>query len=376
MNQWVQSGQLPQAITFVAKNGQVVHYKAYGWRNMKNKISLQKNDIFRMASQTKAITSVALLILMEERKVLLDDPVKKYIPEFAHPQVLLTFNSSDSSYTSRPAKRDITIRNLLTHTTGISYGNNETRKIYDKAGVPTSPMMSKDNITLGEAVKRLAQCPLEHDPGDKFTYGMSVDVLGYLIEVVSGMSIDEYFRTKIFEPLGMTDTYFYIPDNKKDRLVTLYSKNAPNEPISVNMKENGLYQTLPYSGAKTFFSTGAGLNGTIEDYAKFCQMILNGGEFNGVRLLSRKTVEMMNKNEVGDFRGVNGYGLAYEVIRSGSGKSIISDGAVSWGGWFNTDYVIDPAENMILLFYTNTEPMNTEKDIKAVFRNLVYQALK
>jgi CubicO group peptidase (beta-lactamase class C family) len=316
-------------------------------------------------------------MLMEEGKLLLDDPVKKYIPEFGKPVVLESFNPSDTTFTTRPAKRDITIRHLLTHSAGISYGNDKTRKIYDKAGVPIFPVLSKENITLAEAMKRLAGCPLEHDPGDKFTYGMNTDVLGLIIEVASGMPVDVFFSKKILEPLGMKDTHFYLPEDKINRLVTMYSKNSPDAALVVNEKAGGLYQTLPYSGAKTLFSTGAGLCGTIEDYAKLCQMILNGGTFNGHRLLSRKTVELMNKNQLQDLRGDNGFSLAYEVIRSDkSGKSILSDGSLTWGGWYGTDYVIDPKENLILLMYLNTEPLQTGFELKRLYHNLVYQALK
>lgn len=375
--QYVDNGTIPHAVTFVAHHGKVIHNKAFGWRDIESKTPCQKDDIFRMASQTKAITAVAVLTLFEEGKLLLDEPVKKYIPEFANPQVLVTFNESDSTYTTRPAKRDITIRHLLTHTTGISYGNSKTRKIYDKAGIPLSPMMSKDNITIGDAIKILAKCPLEHDPGENFTYGMSLDVLGYLIEVVSGMPVDEYFRTKIFEPLGMNNTYFYLPESKKNRIVTLYEKNSPTSPLKRNEKADGLYQTFPYTGANTFFSTGAGLSGTIEDYAKLCQMILNEGEFNGHRILGRKTVEMMRKNAVGDFRGEIGFGLAFDDFRPQySYRSIASEGSLRWGGWFGTDYIIDPKEDLILLFYINIEPNNSGIDFKVLFHNLVYQALK
>ena len=374
---YVDNGTIPQAVTFVAHHGKVIHNKAFGWRDIDSKTPCKKDDIFRMASQTKAITAVALLTLFEEGKIILDEPVKKYIPEFANPQVLVTFNEADSTFTTRPAKRDITIRHLLTHTSGYSYGNNKTRKIYDKKGIPISPMMSKDKITLGESVKILAKCPLEHDPGDNFTYGMSVDVLGYLIEVVSGMPVDQYFNEKIFKPLGMNNTYFYLPENKKNSLVTLYEKNTSKAQLTRNEKANSIYQTFPYSGAKTFFSTGAGLNGTIEDYAKFCQMILNEGEFNGHRILGRKTVEMMRKNAVGDFRGEIGFGLAFDDFRPEySYRSIASEGSLRWGGWFGTDYVIDPKEDLILLFYINIEPNNSGIDFKVLFHNLVYQALK
>lgn len=377
LQKYVDSGMLPNAVTFVAKDGKVAHYKSFGWKDIDTKQKVQKDDIFRMGSQTKAITAVAVLTLVEEGKILLDEPIKKYIPEFANPRVLETFNDADTTFTTRPAKKDITIRNLLTHTSGITYGGNQVGKIYKKMGVPDFPMASKNAITLQEAVKILAKCPLEHDPGEKFSYGMSVDVLGYLIEIVSGIPVDQYFKQKIFEPLGMNNTYFYVPDNKKDKVVTLYGKYSPTTPLKAENSLNGLYQTYPYSGAMKLLSTGAGLCGSIEDYAKFCQMILNGGEFNGHRILGRKTIEMMQKNAVGDLRGEIGFGLAFDDFRSQySYKSILSEGSLRWGGWLGTDYVIDPKENTILLFYTNLYPNNSGIDFKVLFHNLVYQALK
>ena len=372
--QLVDNGTIPHALTFVAHHGKVVHNKAFGWRDMESKTPLSNDDYFRMASQTKAITVVALLTLFEEGKILLDDPIKKYIPEFSKPQVFTSFNQHDSSYSSRPATKDITIRHLLTHTSGISYGSNDVRKIYDKMGIPISALYTLENKKLGDIIKILAKCPLEHDPGEKFSYGMSIDVLGYLIEVVSGKPIDQYFKERIFDPLGMSNTCFYLPDNKSNRMVTLYQKNNSTALIK-NPSE--IFQTYPYSGAKTFFSTGAGLSGTIEDYARFCQMILNEGEFNGHRILGRKTIEMMRKNAVGDLRGDIGFGLAFDDFREKySYKSIASEGSLRWGGMFGTDYIIDPKEDLILLFYINLQPNNSGTDFKVLFHNLVYQALK
>lgn len=374
--QLVDNGTIPHAVTFVAHHGKVVHNKAFGWRNIENKIPCGTDDIFRMASQTKAITAVAVLQLMEQGKILLDDPIKKYIPEFSNPKVIKTFNAADSSFTSSPASKDITIRHLLTHTSGISYGNGNMRIVYDKMGIPISPLYCLENITLGQVIKKLAACPLEHNPGEKFSYGMSIDVLGYLIEVVSGMPVDKYFKINIFEPLGMNNTFFYLPQNLENRLVTLYQKQL-NQALKTNLQANGIFQTFPYAGAKTFFSTGAGLSGTIEDYAKFCQMILNEGEFNGKRILGRKTIEMMRKNEVGDLRGEIGFGLAFDDFRKEySYRSIASEGSLRWGGMFGTDYIIDPKEDLILLFYINLQPNLSEIDFKVLFHNLVYQAIK
>jgi len=368
----VNEGTIPHAVTFVACRGKVVHYKAFGWRNVKNKIPCLKDDIFRMASQTKAITSVAVMTLFEEGKILLDEPIKKYIPEFKNPQVLVSFNEKDSTYTTRPANKDITIRHLLTHTSGITYGGGKYMgKIYAKKGIPT--VNSLENKTLAEVIRTLATCPLEHDPGEKFTYGLSLDVLGSLIEIVSGKPVDLYFKERIFEPLGMNNTFFNVPKDKQNRMVTLYQKEAES-PLMPNPSE--LFQTYPYAGAQTFFSTGAGLSGTAEDYGKFCQMILNGGEFNGKRILGRKTVELMCRNQVKDLRGEIGFGLAFDDFRSEYiHKSIASEGSMRWGGMFGTDYIIDPKEDLILLFYINLQPNNTGKDFKVMFHNLVYQAL-
>lgn len=370
----VDNGTIPHAVTFVAHHGKVIHNKAFGWRNVEAKIPCEKDDYFRMASQTKAITAVAVMTLFEEGKILLDEPIKKYIPEFANPQVLVSFNQIDSSFTTRPAKSDITIRQLLSHTSGISYGAGNSRKMYDKMRIPVSPLYTLENKKLGEVIKLLATCPLEHDPGEKFSYGMSVDVLGYLIEVVSGMPVDQYLRKRIFEPLRMNNTCFYMPKDKEKLLVTLYQKNG-NAPLMPNPVT--IYQTFPYSGAKTFFSTGAGLSGTVEDYARFCQMILNGGEFNGKRILGRKTVELMCRNQVNDLRGEIGFGLAFDDFRPEYVyKTIASEGSLRWGGMFGTDYIIDPKEDLILLFYINLQPNNTGTDFKVLFHNLVYQALK
>ncbi len=372
----VDKGLIPHAVTFVAHKGKVVHYKAYGYRDVEAGVPCRKDDIFRMASQTKAYTAVAVMMLFEEGKLLLDDPVKKYIPEFANPQVLVSVNPDDSSFTARPAKRDVTIRHLLTHTAGISYGNANSRKVYDKMGIPVSPLYSLENKTLADVIKVVANCPLEHDPGDKFTYGMATDVLGYLIEVVSGMPVDQFFRKRIFEPLGINSTWFYLPEKEQSRLVKLYEIGAQG-PLKLNMRENGIYQTFPYSGAKTFFTTGAGLSGTIENYARLCQMLLNEGEFNGKRLLGRKTVELMKKNAVGDLRGEIGFGLAFDDFRAQySYRSIASEGSIRWGGMFGTDYLIDPQEELIVLFYINLQPNQSGTDLKVLFHNLVYQALK
>jgi CubicO group peptidase (beta-lactamase class C family) len=376
MNKMVNEGVLPNAVTFVARQGVVVHHKAYGWKNIEQKIPLRKNDIYRIASQTKAVTSVALMILYEEGRFLLDDPVSKYIPEFRNMVVLDTFNLRDTSYTTRPAKRQITIRQLLTHTSGIHYGvlgGGPGNNIYAKNGIPA--VCSLDSLTIEQLVKRMSGLPLMFDPGEKYLYGMNLDVAGYLIEVLSGKQLDVFMKERIFEPLGMNDTYFYLPDDKAERLVTLYSSS----PDGLKVNRNRTYQSFPVSGAKMLFLGGAGLCGTIEDYAKFCQMILNKGTFNGQRILGRKTVDIMTVNQIGD-KILDGpgekFGLGFRIFEKESiGKELVSEGALKWGGMYATDYLIDPKEDMIRLVYTNVQPYSGPV-IYSIFNNLVYQALE
>ena len=367
----VDQGILPQAVTLVIHKGNIIHYKAYGWRNIEKKIKCEKDDIFRIASQTKAISVCALMTLWEQGLFRLDDPIKKYIPAFENMQVLDSFDVTTRKYTTRPAKRDITIRDLMTHTSGICY-NGVHWDIAIDSGVP--PLNSLENITLEEVVNRIAKLPLAHDPGEKFTYSMNIDVLGRLAEILSKKPIDKFLKETIFDPLGMTDTYFYLPKEKKNRLVTLYTYP---EGGPLQKSNHPIYQSFPIAGAKTYCSTGAGLSGTALDYAKFCQMVMNGGEFNNHRILGRKTIEMMMRNNVHDLRGEIGFGLAWDVFRPQYVyKTIVSEGASRWGGMFGTDYIIDPAEDLIVIMYTNFEVNGTGVNFKEMLHNTTYQTLK
>ena len=363
----VDQGILPQAVTLVIHKGNIIHYKAYGWRNIEKKIKCEKDDIFRIASQTKAISVCALMTLWEQGLFRLDDPIKKYIPAFENMQVLDSFDVTTRKYTTRPAKRDITIRDLMTHTSGICY-NGVHWDIAIDSGVP--PLNSLEKITLEEVVNRIAKLPLAHDPGEKFTYSMNIEVLGRLAEILSGKPIDRFLKETIFDPLGMTDTYFYLPKEKKNRLVTLYTYP---EGGPLQKSNHPIYQSYP----KTYCSTGAGLSGTALDYAKFCQMVMNGGEFNNHRILGRKTIEMMMRNNVHDLRGEIGFGLAWDVFRPQYVyKTIVSEGASRWGGMFGTDYIIDPAEDLIVIMYTNFEVNGTGVNFKEMLHNTTYQTLK
>jgi CubicO group peptidase (beta-lactamase class C family) len=344
--------KIPGAVVYIARHGKVAYHKAWGYRDAETRDPLRKDDIFRMASQTKAVASLAVMMLWEEGKFGLDDPVSRYIPEFAKPTVLKTFNPADSSYTTEPAGREITIRQLLTHTSGIDYaaiGHDEFKAIYAKAGVPSG--IGNDRYTIGDKMKVLAKLPLRSKPGTEFNYSLSIDVLGYLVEVVSGMPFDRFLRTRIFDPLGMNDTWFYLPKNRADRLVSLHNAESGT---AVPMKDrvfDGVDPDYPRL-AGTYFSGGAGLSGSIEDYARFLQLFVNGGEYNGVRLLSPKTVQLMLTNQT---PGMNtefglGFGLETEDNDYRSPKSV---GSFSWGGAFATTYWADPKEDLVALIYTN-----------------------
>jgi CubicO group peptidase (beta-lactamase class C family) len=370
LSDYVKKGMMPNAVTFVARHGKVVHYKAFGWKNIEDKTPVELNSIFRNASQTKALTTVGLMMLFEKGLFLLDEPVSRYIPEFKNPQVLIEINPSDSNYTSRPAKREISIRDLLCHTSGIPYGN----AVYAKAGIPG--VNSLDPLTIAQVVKKIAKLPIDHDPGEKFSYGLNTDVVGYLIEVISGQPLDQYLRKELFDPLQMNDSYFYLPEDKASRLVTLYSNDSLNGPLHVC--RNVANQTYPVSGAKTYFSGGAGVVGTIQDYANFCQMLLNGGSFKGKQILGRKTIDLMVTNQIGNsevWDRKNKFGLGFELTtEKGIAINPGSLGSFSWGGMYATDYLIDPSEDLIMLIYTNAEPFSNP-GINARFKILVYQAL-
>ena len=269
LNDAIKQNEIPGAVALIAKNGKIVYYKAFGMADNESKRALKRDDIFRIASQTKAITSTAVMMLWEEGKFKLDDPVSKYIPEFKNARILDSLIERDSSYTSKPADKAITIRHLLTHTSGIGYGfidgDNRFKKIYQKAKVVDA--FTTQSLTIGENIKKLAKLPLHHQPGEKFTYSEGLDVLGYLIEIVSGKPLDQFFRERIFAPLGMDDTWFYLPPSKYNRLVSVQTKK---DDRWVKYPATSFYDPeYPIKGAKTFFSGGAGLSSTAKDYASF-----------------------------------------------------------------------------------------------------------
>ena len=380
INDWINKGRLNGCVALIIRNGKIVYHKGFGYDDAEKTKPIRTDNIYRIASQTKAITSTAIMMLYEEGKFLLDDPISKYIPEFAKQQVLDKFNPADSSYTTVPAKTEVTIRQLLTHTSGIAYaqiGSKEANAIFAKTtitagiGVPVGKILADD-------MKKLGKMPLMHQPGEKFTYGLNTDVLGYLVEIISGMPLDKFFRTRILDPLGMNDTWFYLPQSKQNRLVTLYEETegmlAPAKPVT---EQNGVFLIDYPKTAGTYFSGGAGLSSTALDYAIFLQMLLNGGEYNGKRFLSRNTVRMMIMNQIGDIdRGANKFGLGFGITTE-KGSSILPtpEGVFEWGGAFATTYWADPKENLIAIIYRQLWK-TTHSEVPNKFKVLVYQALE
>lgn len=373
---WVARGRTNGTVALIARNGKIVYHKAFGYNDDEQKDPVQKDDIYRIASQTKAITSVAAMMLYEEGKFLLDDPVSRYIPEFAKPVVLDSFNEKDSTYTTVPAKSDVTIRQLLTHTSGISYagiGSKEANAIYARAGIPSGIGTGPEH-SLATAMKKLARLPLLHQPGERWTYGLNTDVLGYLVEVWSGKSLDEFFRTRIFAPLGMKDTYFNIPPSKQDRLVTLYL-GKDGQLVKASAKVGDVPVDYPKRGT-TYFSGGAGLSSTALDYAIFLQMLLNGGEYGGKRLLAPATVRLMTTNQIGDIAfGVNKFGLGFGITtEKGSRVLPVSPGTFEWGGYFTTTYWADPKEKLVGILYRQQLGVN-HPDAADKYKVMVYSAI-
>ncbi len=373
LEEQVRNQNIPGAVALIVRNGKIAYFKAFGFSDLEKRTQLKKDDIFRIASQSKAITSLAVMMLWEEGKFLLDDPVSRYIPEFRNPKVLKSFNKEDSTYTSDPAVREVTVRHLLSHSSGIDYaviGSPEFKAIYAKAGIPSG--IGNDRDLLADKMKLLGTMPLKHQPGERWTYGLNTDVLGYLVEIWSGMSFDQFLKTRIFDPLGMNDTYFYLPKNKHSRLVALHG-NKDGKAYKLNAAAFDAVTTDYPKLEGSYFSGGAGLSSTAEDYAKFLQLFLNNGDYNGVRLLGRKTVELMLTDQLPELDNEFGLGFGLETAKNDF-RSPVSVGSFSWGGAFSTQYWADPKENLIGVIYTNIYN-NPHGSIAEKFRVLTYQAI-
>jgi CubicO group peptidase (beta-lactamase class C family) len=373
--EYVDKGEISGAVVLVVRKGKIAYFESFGKSDMENKKAMEKNSIFRIASQTKAIVSAGIMILQEEGKLLITDPVGKYIPEYMETTVAQP--RKDGGYDVIKANRSITIRDLLTHTSGIGYGNGVAADLWEKAGIQGWYFAHRDEPVL-ETVKKMASLPFDAQPGEKYVYGYNTDILGALIEVVSGEPLDVFLKNRMLDPLGMSDTHFFLPENKKDRLTVVYSSTEnglERAPDPGGMVGQGAY----VNGPRKSFSGGAGFLSTAQDYAKFLQMMLNEGEFNGKRILSPKTVELMTVNHLGEIpytwdEGI-GFGLGFSIVLDLGSRGVPgSVGEFGWGGAYHSTYWVDPAEELVVVYFTQLIPANGLDDHNKL-RALVYQAI-
>jgi CubicO group peptidase (beta-lactamase class C family) len=377
MKQYVDDGRIAGVVTLVARGGRVAHLEAVGLADREANLPMRTDTIFRIASMSKAVTSVAAMMLVEEGRLGLSDPVSRYIPGFKKTTVLVAPPAGavpGTPVSAVPAKREINVRDLLTHTAGISYGWGAAEPQYKAANVLGWYFADKAE-PVSAAIDRLAGLPFEAQPGEKYVYGFGTDILGVVVEKASGLTLDQFFRTRIFEPLGMKDTHFYLPPDKKGRLAAVYS--AKEGGALERAPDAGTGQGAYVDGPRQAFSGGAGLLSTARDYARFMQALLDGGTLDGVRILSPKTVELMTSNHVGSLEneGRTGFGLGFEVVEHlGRAGRYGSVGEFGWGGAYYTSYWADPQEQMVALFMAQLLPSGG-LDLQGRFRTLVYQSI-
>jgi CubicO group peptidase (beta-lactamase class C family) len=375
LQDYVDAGMLPGAAAMVLRRGQVVYAGAFGVRDAESGDALEIDDIFRIASQSKAVVSVAAMILQEDGRLLISHPVSRYLPEFADTTVAV--ESADGGYEVVEATRPITVRDLLTHTAGVGYGGGPAAQEWRDAEIQGWYFAHRDE-PVRETVRRMAALPFEAQPGERYVYGYSTDILGAVVEVAAGMPLDEFLHERIFTPLEMRDTHFYLPEEKRNRLTVVYSategglERAPDPGFMVGQGEYLI-------GPRRSFSAGAGLLSTARDYARFLQMMLNGGELNGTRILAPKSVELMTVNHTGDlflWGPGYGFGLGFNVLEDlGETGAHGSVGSYGWGGAYHSVYWVDPEEELVVVYFTQVIPTGPGLDDHAALRALVYQAL-
>lgn len=375
LHAYVEDGRLPGGVVLIARRGQVAHLEAFGQRDIEAGSRMHEEDIFRIASQTKALVSVGVMMLQEEGRLLLTDPVGKYLPEFMETTVAVS-TEEEGAYEIEEAERPITIRDLLTHTAGIGYGNGVAADRWEEAGI-TGWYFADRNEPIRATVSRMADLPFDAQPGEEWVYGYSTDILGALIEEVSGTTLDEFLRTRLLDPLGMEDTHFYLPESKRDRLAVVYSLEESGRleraPDPGGMVGQGAY----VEGPRRSYSGGAGLLSTAADYARFLQMLLNEGELDGTRILSRKSVELMTVDHLDDveFGAGEGFGLGFYVVKDVGARGVPgSVGEFGWGGAYHSTYWVDPEEELVVVYFTQVIPADNLDD-HGKLRALIYQAL-
>lgn len=371
LSAYVEDEQLAGSVTLVARHGKLAYLEAFGMRDRESGSPMQTDTIFRIASQTKAIVSAAALILQEEGRLLISDPVGDYIPEFASTTVA---EARAGGYVVVPASRPITIRDLLTHTSGFDYGTGIAADRWAAAGIQGYYFSDRDE-PIGETAARMASLPASAHPGEQWIYGYSIDILGAVVERAAGMPLDQVLNGRLFEPLGMSDTHFYLPRDQRDRLATVYG--IFDGELGRAPEDGATGQGAFVDGPRKSFSGGAGLLSTATDYARFLQMIANGGELDGIRIMSRKTVELMSANQLGDiaFNPGSGFGLGFSVLEDvGTRGTPGSVGELGWGGAYHSTYWIDPVEALVVVHLTQLAPAG-DIDDQAKVRTLIYQAI-
>ena len=375
LQHYIDQNQLPGVVALVLRDGQPVYERAVGWADKEANRKMTMDTIFRIASQTKAITTVAILALMEEGKIGLNDPVSNFIPAYAETKVAVR---SESGVNIVPASRPITIRDLLTHTAGINYGTSpEVASLYEAKGLGPAAGQGWYTADKDEPIcvtmERLASLPFVSQPGEAWVYGYNTDILGCVVEKASGVPLDQFIRTRITEPLGMKDTQFFLPVSQRDRLAAVYSSGR--DGTITRAPEGSKGQGAYVDGPRKSFAGGAGLLSTARDYGRFLEMIRSDGALDGVRILSPRTVALMRTNQVGMLHSSTGlgFGLGFETTDRVGANGLDPEGAYGWAGAYSTTYRIDPHARLVIMLMTQMLPNATDSRTK--FNAMVYQAL-
>ena len=373
MQSYVDSNRIGGAVLLVMRDGNVVYEKAVGWADREAGRRMTPDAMFRIASQTKALTSAAIMMLLEEGKLALNDPVSRFIPAYARTRVIAPEGRTV------PARRQITIRDLLTHTAGISYGTEPgLAESWNARGLgPGTGLVfytaDKDEPVCA-TMEALATLPFPRQPGEAWVYGWNTDILGCIVERASGMALDRFFLTRITQPLGMNDTYFFVPPAKRNRLVAVYASGPNNQAVRAPDGEIG--QGHYVDGPRKNFSGGAGVVSTAHDYARFLRMVLNGGQLDGRRLLSPASVRLMSTDQIDSLYSMRGrgrgFGLGFEVFEQPGAHGLAPVGSFGWAGAYSSSYLVDPTNRLVLVFMLNQLPNAT--DMRARFVDMVYQA--
>jgi len=383
LQQYVDENRVAGVVGLVLRDGKPVYERAAGWRDKDANRRMTADTIFRIASQTKAVTSTAILMLMEEGKLGLNDPVSRFVPTFARTTVAVRNEPGSgpligSGVAFVPAKRPIAIRDLLTHTAGISYGTqNDIAALYEAKGLGPAAGLgwytADKNEPICETMERLGTLPFVAQPGEAFVYGYNTDILGCVVERASGTALDEFIRARITAPLGMHDTHFFLPADKRERLAAVYASGSDGKAVRAPEGPKG--QGNYIEGPRRSFAGGAGLLSTARDYARFLEMIRNDGALDGVRLLAPRTVQLMTTNQIGTLHSATGlgFGLGFQTTDRYGANGMDAVGAFGWGGAYGSMYRVDPQARLTILLMMQLVPNAT--DIREKFPTLVYQAL-